>query len=286
MKLIESNVEPLIQEEGLRGIYKQIERCGRTCYKSEDHITEDSCDRFVQAMIKNGHTAMLEHGTVYLTIPDTPNYSPTRYLDNPYSCVKINRDADGKWCWFITTNYRVLVENGFLDDLEYLTEPTAYHAKRYCFRIICDRGVSHEIVRHRHMSFVQESTRYCNYSKDKFGNELTFIRPSWYTPSYKAIDDPKTTVEANIVNQDKKSYIFEQTLIKVERHYMELLAEGLTAQEARDVLPNALKTEICVTGFKDDWDHFLDLRYKGKTGKPHPDMYKIAEAIYKHFSSD
>lgn len=264
MKIIDSKVEPLIQTEGLRGIYKQIELCGRTCYKSEDNITEDSCERFVKAMIKNNHTAMLEHGTVYLTIPDSISQSPIRYANNPYSRVKFDRDAEGKYCYFITTNYRVLVQNNWLDDLTYLTEPTGMHVKRYCFRIICDRGISHEIVRHRKMSFAQESTRYCNYNKDKFGNELTFIKPAQWeikSPSYH------TALSA-----------FIDYLNDVEEKFF-YLSQWLKPQEVRAILPNALKTEICVTGFEDDWEHFLDLRYKGTTGKPHPDMYVVAKQI-------
>jgi len=260
MKLIESNVQLLKQGPGLKGIYKQIELCGRTCYKSEDKITEDSCERFVKAMITNGHTAMLEHGTVYLTVPEsTNNSSISRYLTNPYSKVNYDKDENGKYCYFITTNYRVLIQNNWTDDLIYLSEPTAMHPKRYCFRITCNRIQSQSICRHRHFSFAQESTRYCNYSKDKFGHEIQFIPPAEYT-----------------VNVD-----YENALKQAEDTYFKLIEQGWKAESARDVLPNALKTEICVTGFEDDWKHFLDLRYYGKTGKPHPDIYKVAEKIHE-----
>lgn len=259
MKLIDSKIEPIIQNKGLLGIYKQIELCGRTCYKSENNITEDSCNRFVQAMINNGHTAMLEHGTVYLTIPDTQTQPPTRYIDNPYSKVRFERNENGKYCWFVTTNYRVLVQNKLLNDLIYLSEPTAMHYKRYCFRIICDRGVSHEIVRHRKMSFAQESTRYCNYSKDKFGNELTFIKPTCL------LDSTITDESLGLLKQIEEKYIKFSSELKPE--------------QLRAILPNCIKTEICVTGFEEDWKHFLDLRSKGTTGKPHPDIKKIADEI-------
>lgn len=170
MKLIESKVEILPQSTGLEGLYRQIELAGRTCYKSEDKITADSAKEFVQRMINNGHTAMLEHGTVYLAIPITTGHSggsEINYMNNKYSVVTESEGLSMKDeyndpcdCWCVTTNLRVLVENGWMDDLKYyLCEPTQWHVKRVCVRFICDRGVSHEAVRHRTFSFAQESTR-------------------------------------------------------------------------------------------------------------------------------
>lgn len=182
MKLIESKVEVIEQQPGLEGVYKQIELAGRTCYKSEDKITEDSAKAFVDRMIKSKHGAMLEHGTVYLDIHrDNRLYETfkTKYSMNRYSKLieGIFYPTSGNHL-YITTNLRVLVENNWLDDLEYICEPTEYHEKRITVRFTCDRGVSHEIVRHRVMSFAQESTRYCNYTKDKFDNQITFIIPT------------------------------------------------------------------------------------------------------------
>ena len=161
MKLINSSFEILEQEPGLQGIYKQIELAGRTCYKSLDKITKDSAKDFVDRMINSKHYAMLEHGTVYLTIRGIvkPFVGPSnfgKYLDNPYSKVVFGEGTT----FYITTNYRVLVENGWLNDLKYLCEPTEYHEKRVTVKFITDRGVSHEFVRHRVFSFAQESTRY------------------------------------------------------------------------------------------------------------------------------
>ena len=153
MRLIKSKAELLTQSEGLRGIYQMIELAGRTCYKSEANITHDSASEFVGKMIKSGHTAMLEHGTVYLSAPyDTV---AVKYRCNKYSEVV---DVANSYS-AITTNYRVIVENGWLDDLKYLCEPTEHHRKRISMRFTTDRGVSHEIVRHRVFSFAQESTR-------------------------------------------------------------------------------------------------------------------------------
>lgn len=184
MKLIKPYFEIWEQSAGLEGVYKQIEKVGRVCYKSEDKITEDSAKPFVDRMIKSGHGAMLEHGTVYLFCPteeyvdsngDVQYYNPLeKYQNNNYSAL-----VDSNEGIYVTTNLRVLVENGWMGDLQYLCEPTEFHEKRITVHFVCDRGVSHEFVRHRVMSFAQESTRYCNYSKDKFGNELTFIIPEW-----------------------------------------------------------------------------------------------------------
>lgn len=278
MKLIESQAILIPQEEGLDGIYKQIELAGRTCYKSEDKITEASSVDFVKKMITSGHTAMLEHGTVYLRVvwsgavcqvcnQSMPNKILDRYGQNKYSVVKYHGNDV-----YITTNYRVIVENGWQDDLKYICEPTEYHERRISLKFITDRGVSHELVRHRVFSFAQESTRYCNYSKDKFGNEITYIIPSWS-------DIPegtyKTLAQVTPVVKGVKNRLFFNQLSAIQDAYNILIEEGCTPQEARQVLPNALKTEIVVTGFVSDWRHFFNLRYFGTTGKPHPDMLQL-----------
>lgn len=149
MKLIKPSYTIIPQGQGLEGIYKQIELAGRTCYKSEDKTTETSAKEFVNRMIKSGHGAMLEHGTVYfkVTYKDTDFVTLSVFYGyNKYS--KITHSEDNK-TYYITTNYRVLVENNHLRDLKYLCEPTEFHEKRVCVRFICDRGVSHEFVRHK-----------------------------------------------------------------------------------------------------------------------------------------
>lgn len=161
MKLIKANFNIIEQGSGIDGIYKIIEQAGRTCYKSLDKITPDSAKGFVDRMIKSGHGAMLEHGTVYLKVLHKDantifgNWVTDQYMSNPYS--NINFDYNGDYT--ITTNLRVIVENNWLDDLKYICEPTEHHEKRVTVRFICDRGVSHEFVRHRVFSFAQESTR-------------------------------------------------------------------------------------------------------------------------------
>lgn len=159
MKLIKPSFEILEQQPGYKGLMQHIERCGRTCYKSEDKITEDSAEKFVKMLVNRGHTAMVEHGTIYLTLNMTSRQEYFKYCTNKYSEAISEGEAEkGTWVGYVTTNYRVLLQNDWLGDLQYLTEPTK-HIRRITVKFVCDRGVSHEFVRHRVFSFAQESTR-------------------------------------------------------------------------------------------------------------------------------
>ena len=297
MKLIKPSFEILEQLPGLEGMYKQIELAGRTCYKSEDKITEDSAKEFVDRMIKSGHGAMLEHGTVYLSLDMTSREQYFKYCYNKFSKANSTGNAEySTWRGFVTTNLRVLVENDWLEDLQYISEPTEYHEKRHTVKFICDRGVSHEFVRHRVFSFAQESTRYCNYSKDKFGNEITCILPPWlsendlpkgfgYTSDdwgslicefyYEATEKGKSE---GFTIEPVRNFVF--ALQTSEQLYFSLLKEGWKAQEARSVLPNALKTELVMTGFKSDWKHFFELRCPGSA---HPQARELAIPLQEKF---
>lgn len=284
MKLIKPSFEIWNQPAGLEGVYKQIERVGRVCYKSEDKIAKDSAKPFVDRMIKSGHGAMLEHGTVYLDVPNSAgDYDLVPFFaSNPYSRVVI-KPLDDRVHNYVTTNFRVIVEN-FVEEyipdiLQYLCEPTEFHEKRITVHFVCDRGVSHEFVRHRVMSFAQESTRYCNYSKDKFGNELTFIQPCWLDDERLKLYGPYHTV----IRDKSPESIFIANLNNAERDYLDLIGLGWKPQEARAVLPNSLKTELVVTGFVSDWNHFFDLRARGTTGAPHPQAKELAEPLMKEF---
>lgn len=315
MKLIKPSFEILEQGPGLQGIYKQIELAGRTCYKSLDKITENSAEGFVSRMIASQHYAMLEHGTVYLrqdislkdmAIAMSNGEKPVmelleKYGENPYSNAGGGRLFDEDiFTIVVTTNYRVLVENDWLDDLKYLCKPTEFHEKRVTVRFTTDRGVSHEFVRHRVFSFAQESTRYCNYSKDKFGSELTFIIPSWLSieeGSYGVghsfgkghfYECNENRIYCDEENKEEffKVLNFLKTLNLSSQVYMSMLnAFGLTPQQARQVLPNALKTELVMTGFVSDWQHFFDLRARGTTGAPHPDAKALAEPLMHEFKN-
>lgn len=289
MRIIKPSFEIWDQEEGLEGIYKQIERAGRVCYKSEDKITENSAKEFVDRMIKSGHGAMLEHGTVYLKIPfgkmlDNGEFENEAlacwFIDNPYSWVKTG-GVGTEDCWYVTSNYRVLIEKNLLYTLQYLCEPTEFHEKRVTVHFVCDRGVSHEYVRHRVFSFAQESTRYCNYSKDKFNNCVTYILPNWCTKvnteDYER--NPKLMYNANGSLSDNEIN-FLCGLYDTETRYLKLLENGWKPQEARAVLPNSLKTELVMTGFVSDWEHFFKLR---DAGSAHPQARELAQPLHEEF---
>ena len=192
MKLIEPSVELIKQESGIEGIYKQIERAGRICYKSEDKITDvvkidlskipngvnmdnlpnykenkeeclkflkennipysfiSSAESFVNMLKEREHNAMLEHGTVYLAMPNSARdfEAVVGYGINKYT-ESVSFFHNNKAVNYITTNYRVLVENGWLDDLQYLCEPTPYHVKRYTLKFTTSIGITRELIRHK-----------------------------------------------------------------------------------------------------------------------------------------
>lgn len=298
MKLIKPSFEIIKQKPGIDGLLQHIERCGRTCYKSEDKITEDSAEKFVNMLVNRGHTAMVEHGTVYLKYDIIEHGSmnlPNKYHFNKYSVVTVGNEPlhgyeipeykekfNGHTYAYITTNYRVLLQNDWLDDLKYQCEPTEHHVKRVTVKFVCDRGVSHEFVRHRVFSFAQESTRYCNYSKDKFGKECTFIIPSW-------LDLPEGSYSKGKVYTDLATpYLVKGTpeellllkLVGDELDYFDLLDKGWIAQQARAVLPNSLKTELIMTGTIEQWEGFFKLR---DAKDAHPQARELAQPLHEEF---
>lgn len=283
MKLIESSVQ-IIEE---KDPYKMIELAGRTCYKSEDKITENSAKEFVDRMIKLGHGAMLEHGTIYLKIDKTEDghLPPARLYwsdGNHKKYTKVRKHGNSI---YVTTNLRVIVENNRLDDLQYQVEPTEHHEKRITAKFICDRGVSHEFVRHRVFSFAQESTRYCDYSKDKFGNDITYIIPSWLDlpeGKYSNWDNDWCDVSElkllypEVDNLSDPANCFLQSIKNAEYYYFMLINRGWKPQQARQVLPFAVCSPLVMTGFESDWEHFFELRCSGAA---HPDAKKLADEL-------
>ena len=200
MKVINASYEILTPVNGEQ-ILKNIEKIGRTCYKSEDKITDGSAEKFVGMLVKNGHEAMIEHESITV-------------------------------------------------------------------KFICDRGTSHEIVRHRMASFAQESTRYANYSKDKFGNELTFIKPCWFK---------ECCSEMSVYEK-----IWLWSCYESEKYYMELLQLGWKPEQARSILPNSLKTEIIMTANLREWRHFFKLRCDKAA---HPQIRELAIPLLEEFKS-
>lgn len=305
MKFIKSsvtNITPQIYLE--EDILKHIELCGRTCYKSESKITDDSAEKFVNMLKKNKHRSVLEHGTVYLfTTCDVSaagafNHSIAyKYSKNPYSVVTTDGMMDLQRL-YITTNYRVIVENGWEDDLKYLVdEPIKpYHVERHTFRITCSRAIANEVVRHRQLSFSQESTRYCNYSNEKFGKELTFIIPEKLNMLPEGlcyfhdginfriqpnINNPLNTISINPRNFKNAGEIdlWLTELDRISYTYFDLINKyQWKPEEARGILPLDLKTDLIVTGTKSQWDDFFELRCAKSA---HPDIQVIANEIKK-----
>ena len=288
MKLIKPSFSIIEQQAGLEGVYKQIEKVGRVSHKSEDRITEDSAKTFVERMMKMKHLSTCEFGTVYLYIDyHNPSFGKIidKYSSNEYSkCIVFPNEV----C--ISSNYRVLVENNWLDDLKYLCEPTKYHHKRYTVKFICDRAILAEFTRHRKFSFMAESTRYCNYSKGKFNSELTFIIPCWMDIPEGSIDlgnYDKTSArykDGNIYIIDTKPpYVgvdFIRSLCEAEANYLSIVRNGWKPEQARNVLPLSLKTELYMCGFAEDWEKFFELRCATNS---HPQARELAVPLKEEF---
>lgn len=290
MNITLPNFEIWPQEPGVDGVYRQIERAGRVCYKSEDHQTENSARPFVDRMIKSTHTAMLEHGTVYLLYnkekePQAAYDAEERYGRNRFS--RVNTTAENV-C--ITTNLRVLVENKWMNDLDHFAEPTPDHEKRVTVHFTTQVAITREFNRHRANSMAEQSTRYCNYSKAKFGNEITVNLPTWVADA-EAVQGQPVTDQAQLLAlaqkvvdgtaTDLENWSFAN--LAAERAYMNLIAAGRKAQEARVILPLDTRTELVHTAFMSDWKHFFDLRALGTTGAPHPDAKAVAAPLLEEF---
>lgn len=254
MKFVKQKVELLKQGNTLPDMYKHIEKCGRLCYKSEDKITNDSYIAFIERLIKMKHYSVLEHGTVYLAVP----------IDNKYcdilSTNKYSKCAATPNLLYVSTNYRVIVENELQSLMRYWTEfNPKFHYTRSCFKILTNIGTIREINRHRVHSISEESTRYCNYNKNKFGGELTFLYPlyydnlSWYT-----------------------KFIYTSIFKILEKSYKYFITKGLQPQEVRDILPLNTKTESIHTAFNDDWKDFIAKR---NISAAHPLAQLIAQEI-------
>ena len=285
MKLIKPNVELLTQSPGIQGIYDAIAQAAATCYKSEAKTGESAKD-FVAKLAKSGHLAMLEFGTVYLTIP-FESYETTFDEDAcPYShCMGTKVHLEDR-NYYITTNLRVLYENGWIDDLECLVDPTEHHSMRFTARFNISIGIGREFTRHRVFSFAQESTRYFNYSKDRFGGEVTFIEPTWFKNL-----SPECREEFKAGLCEFEEFYFRlldnwENRVPDRRFRSNFRGNPLTPQQAREVLPLATKSELCMCGFEEDWTHFFDLRLRETTGKAHPDAKYIAGKLHDLFEKE
>ena len=294
MKLIKPNFEIITQNPNNDGMLKHIELCGRVCYKSEDKIKDNTAAIFVNGLIKSGHTSVLEHGTVYLYIRDKSyNVIPLyeKYKENKYSKVNLPRCNEYDSECYITTNYRVLVENNWLDDLQYQCEPTEFHEKRVTVKFHTQIAITREGNRHRVNSVTESSTRYCNYSKDKFGGELTINCPDNITEELLKKANPYSSIIA--IKDDEYGTLYEKETYQwldidwwlwanscSELAYLKLIEKGWTAQQARTILPLDTNTEVIYTAFISDWKHFFELR----TAKgAHVDIRNLAIPLEEEF---
>lgn len=293
MKIIKPSFEIIEQSSGIQGLYKQIEIGGRTCYKSEDKITEDSAEKFVEKIKSLQHLSVFEHGTVYLKLEHMSpvidlNYIETvnvahRYMKNKYSKVKEYQHNLSTNSYYITTNMRVIIENGWEDDLKYLCDVTEYHEKRITVKFSTQIAITREGNRHRSFSISEQSTRYCNYSKDKFDKSISINLPTFVDEkkiedrTFKEMCDDITTW--NTANWSPIDYWLFANL-SAEFSYMSLISLGWTPQQARTVLPLDTNTEVVYTAFVSDWEHFFELR---TSQTAHPDIQILAKSLKEEF---
>ena len=283
MRLINQSYEICNQTDfSLLGIYKHIEKCTRVAYKSEDKITEDSANKFIKMLLNLEHFAPLELGTLHFRIPTTllKTLIDDLVFHKLWNNIWIQYKSVNDYTYF-TTNYRYWLV--MIDKINYLKgyfaeEDNEYYPKRYTVKLITSRAISHEVVRHRTMSFIQESQRFCAYNKDKFNNEVTFIKPCWL--DLKEGTYTEKNYHNDFYTSKNVEYDFMIHLLTAEATYFKLLEKGWKPQQARVVLPNSTKTELYMCGFKDAWEHFFKLRDNKIVD---PQMYDLAHPMHQDF---
>ena len=293
MEFLVAGYEIIDQEPGLEGMYKAAELPGRICYCSQDKMAPGTAEKFCKGLMKSNHGAPLEHGTVYLKVL---KHSDWNDLDK-YRFNKYSKYTESTNYAYVTTNLRVLFENGWMDDLKYWCEPTEYHEKRVEVRFTVDRFTGEEFLRHRAASFNRESTRYVLFTKEKFGGgSIKYIIPVWMLDetTMKEIDDHKdlsiTDFCQEVINEEEGHGDMTDVLVWMfalkacEWSYCKLTNNfGWQAQQARTVLPCAISSPLIKTAFVSDWVHFFNLRALGTTGKPHPQAFELADPLMKEF---
>lgn len=299
MNIIKAGFDIIPRDEE-RGGLAIIERAARTCYKTENRITDDSAEGMVSMLIRRGHEAMLEHGDYIFQMDDSHAMD---YLLGDLMAIlfetgrriRLNVTKENRR-YIVSGNvraWRELMQSGhgsayyfagdidpiYIADLmpeaERVHDPHVTRIRyedlkggleqrahiRQTVRFTIDRGVSHEFVRHRDFSFAQESTRYCNYSQNRFGSEITVIEPCF------------------LIEGTEPYSLWKRQCMSAEVAYFQALNDGLAPEEARDVLPTSVKTELVMTGTLGDWKHFFDLRALELTGKAHPQAVEVAKPL-------
>lgn len=304
MKIIKPSFQVCERDEQ-RGGLKIIEQAGRLCYKSEDKSTEHSADGFVKGLIRRKHLSVLEHGDMIFEISDNhiyDNVADSLQMIRNYGIAApmlemtkigyrlIISGNIRAWLelfnigslagrYFIGYFDKVFLEGSVFEDKDAEPDPRVRQIHysdlidpleklahlRQTVKFVVDRGITHEFVRHRTMSPSQESTRYCNYSDGRFGNEITVIEPCFLTPG------------TEIYNLWKRKCMSDEVA------YFTLLNMGLQPQEARDVLPHSTKAELMMTGTLRSWYHFFDLRARQVSGPVHPQAAEVAVPLFELF---
>lgn len=285
MKLIKQSFEFINQTDfSLVGIKKHIEKCARVSYKSEDKITDTSYEKFVNMLESRGHDRPLEFGTVHLKMESSKfqGFMQALYAEGIFNDIWIKSNYNER-VMYITTNYRYYsdITKRLPNIKEYFTEEdNKYYPKRYTVHMILDRGVMDEFRTHVGLSHLAESTRYCNYSKHKFGNEVTFIKPCWLNIPLGDYGIA-SLVGDNILRLSGGARVFVESLLDAEDYYMTLLGEGWTPQQARSVLPLGIKSELISCGFEDAWSNFFKRR---DASDAHPMAQEIAKPMHEKFN--
>lgn len=288
MKLIKQSFEILEQKDfSLIGIKKFIERCGRVCYKSEDRITDDSYEKFVNMLEKRDHARPLEFGTVHLKMH-------ILYFLGLKNVLCMNKMWNNGWIKYhyigklayVTTNYRYYLSIiKVYPDIQksFDTQDDKLYPRRYTVHFITSRGVMDEFRTHVSLSHLAESTRYCNYDKNRFNNEITCIIPHYCPDLIGGNSYDLYTCKFELTQTEglsEKSAKWIESMCKSEQDYMDLLNDGCTAQEARDVLPLGIKSELISCGFEDAWSNFF---YRRCANDAHPMAREIAIPLQEKF---
>lgn len=277
MKLIEPSCEYWEQ----RDVVTHIARCARVCYANEKNENSYEKDEaLVKRLIESGHVSMLRHGTLYYIVPleifnDKTNISGQsikHFIDFNINSPYIYRVYDANYV-YISTNKQFIKENPCKDLKFYAVTPERFFEydvtkpiRRFTFYLTTQISTTRELNRVSPNNIAEQSTRYCNYSKDKFENEIQFCKPHWYDNA----------------NKVSKNY-YETSLKNAEYYYFMLLNEGLLPQDARGVLPIDTASKVVYTYTLTEWIEIINKRYFGTTGKPHPNAKIIIGMVLEKF---
>lgn len=276
MKLIKQDFN-IVNQQGfsIKDIKKHIEYCARISYKSQDRIIDNSYEKFVNMLEKRDHTRPLEFGTVHLQmyISDFHKLRDTLCINNMWNDQWIKYHYAGNLA-YVTTNYRyylAIIKVFPSVESDFDPQDDELYPKRYTVHFITSRGIMDEFRTHVGLSHLAESSRYCSYDKNRFGNEITFIIPNW--------------VNTNCPNKEQEgpsvaSIEWSTAMLDAEASYMNLIKMGCTAQEAREVLPLAVKSELISCGFEDVWENFF---YRRCAKDAHPMAREIATKVRDKF---